>query len=180
MINVETDDYARRRGPALRLPDRRARASPATSTAIRSYEKLTSEGMTLRGHEVVTLLEQTLPARFGGAATDYQLVEEVDEALPTLSLVVSPRVGARRRARGRRGRALRRSRGGGRDGQDVSNIWRRAGTLRVVRREPYATRGQDPARPRHGRDRLAGLGCLLAQADAAARTAPATRPASAM
>jgi hypothetical protein len=137
MINVETDDYGHveeRRcgcpigelGYALHLH------------GIRSYEKLTSEGVALHGHELVTLLEHSLPARFGGAATDYQLVEEVDEAVPTLSVVVSPRVGPvdERQIVDVVLSTLSR---GGPGAEDVSNIWRGAGTLRVVRREPYAT-----------------------------------------
>ena len=137
MINVETDDYGEVEERSCGCPVGEL-GYTRHILSIRSYEKLTSEGVALRGHEVVTLLEQTLPARFGGAATDYQLVEEVDEALPTLSLVVSPQVGPVDEsgvvevvlaALARRGPG----------GQDVSNIWRRAGTLRVVRREPYST-----------------------------------------
>jgi hypothetical protein len=137
MINVETDDYGEVEERDCGCPIGEL-GYTRHILSIRSYEKLTSEGVALRGHEVVTLLEQTLPDRFGGAATDYQLVEEVDEVLPTLSLVVSPRVGPVDEpgllevvlaALARRGPG----------GQDVSDIWRRAGTLRVVRAEPRST-----------------------------------------
>lgn len=137
MINVETDDYGEVADRSCGCPIAELGYTRHV-LSIRSYEKLTSEGVALRGHEVITLLEQTLPRRFGGEATDYQLVEQVDEVLPTLSLVVSPRVGPVDEgaavevvlsALARRGPG----------GQDVSNIWRRAGTLRVVRAEPRST-----------------------------------------
>jgi len=40
---------------------------------------------------------------------------------------------------------------GGPAGQDVSRIWRDAQTLRVVRREPYATRRMSKILPVHVR-----------------------------
>ncbi|MDX2170670.1 MAG: hypothetical protein SF182_26595 [Deltaproteobacteria bacterium] len=61
---------------------------------IRSFEKLTGMGMTFADAEVAPLLEQVLPARFGGAPTDYQLSEE--EAADggfRLCLTVHPRLG---------------------------------------------------------------------------------------
>lgn len=139
MLNVETDDYAV-------VEDRPCGCLIGELGfsrhlhGIRSWEKLTSEGMTFLGSDVIRLLEETLPARFGGAPTDYQLVEELDGALPSVAVVVSPRLGAV-------------------DEQDVvetvigslssegiaselmSGLWRDGRTLRVVRREPYATPG---------------------------------------
>jgi hypothetical protein len=43
---------------------------------IRSPEKLTCEGMNFIGADLHRLIEEVLPARFGGQPTDYQLVEE--------------------------------------------------------------------------------------------------------
>jgi hypothetical protein len=61
---------------------------------IRSFEKLTAGGMTLWDTDVIRVLEQVLPARFGGAPTDYQLLEdEDDDGRPRLRLLVSPTVG---------------------------------------------------------------------------------------
>ena len=106
MINVETDDYAV-------VEDRAAGCAIGELGftrhlhTVRSYEKLTSEGMTLRGAEVVTLLERTLPSLVGGAPTDYQLVEELDGALPRPLDRRQPPRGRDRRARGGRGRPLR-------------------------------------------------------------------------
>jgi hypothetical protein len=149
MINVETDDYAV-------VEDRNCGCAIGELGftrhlhTVRSYEKLTSEGMTLRGAEVVTLLERTLPSRFGGAPTDYQLVEELDGAVPSLSIVVSPRVGEIDE-RDVVETVLSELAQGGPAGQDVSRIWRDAQTLRVVRREPYATRRMSKILPVHVR-----------------------------
>ena len=44
---------------------------------------------------MVRIMEEVLPQKYGGAATDYQLLEEEDTQGQTiLSLVVSPTVGA--------------------------------------------------------------------------------------
>jgi hypothetical protein len=61
---------------------------------VRSFEKLTGGGVTFLGSDVIRVLEESLPARFGGAPTDYQLVEtETAEGLPRVALVIDPRVG---------------------------------------------------------------------------------------
>jgi hypothetical protein len=61
---------------------------------VRSFEKLTGGGVTFLGSDVIRVLEDTLPAHFGGGPTDYQLVEaETAEGLPRVTLVVDPRVG---------------------------------------------------------------------------------------
>ena len=138
MINVETDDHAIVEDRSCGCAIGELGFSRHLHT-IRSYEKLTSEGMTLRGADVVALLERTLPDRFGGAPTDYQLVEELDGALPSLSIVISPRV-KEVDEQDVVEVVLSELARGGPGGQDVSRIWRGAETLRVVRREPYATR----------------------------------------
>ena len=61
---------------------------------IRSYEKLTGEGVTFVDTDLINIIEKELPARFGGQSTDYQLVEEEDSrGLTRLRLLVSPRLG---------------------------------------------------------------------------------------
>jgi hypothetical protein len=60
---------------------------------IQSYGKLTGEGVTLIGSDVVHILEHVLPARFGGGPLDYQLVEEEDTAgLTRMVLHVDPSI----------------------------------------------------------------------------------------
>ena len=61
---------------------------------VRSYEKLTAGAMTFFDADVIRILEAVLPFRFGGAPTDYQLVEDEDATgAPSLRLVVRPEVG---------------------------------------------------------------------------------------
>ena len=61
---------------------------------IRSFEKLTAGGMTFFDTDVIRVLEEVLPARFGGGPTDYQLAEEDGaDGQPRLGLVVHPAVG---------------------------------------------------------------------------------------
>ncbi len=59
--------------------------------AISSFGKLTGQGMTLVGTDMVRLLEEILPARLGGAAGDYQLIERDGAVQTELTLRVSPR-----------------------------------------------------------------------------------------
>ena len=102
---------------------------------VRSYEKVTVEGSTFRGDDLVELVEVDLPAAFGGGPTDYQLLEHEDGGPSRLSVLVSPRLGevdegavvAAVVARlGRRGIGE----------QLTAEMWRDAGTIRVERREP--------------------------------------------
>ncbi len=99
MLNVESGDYGVR--------EERSCGCGALPTGfrshlhtIRSYEKLTSEGMSFLGGDLLSLVEHVLPARFGGGPTDYQLVEREREGLPKVSLVVSRVVGQVERGAG--------------------------------------------------------------------------------
>lgn len=63
-------------------------------SGIRSYEKLTGEGVTFVDTDFIRIIEKDLPEKFGGRSTDYQLVEEEDsKGLTQLQLLVSPRIG---------------------------------------------------------------------------------------
>jgi hypothetical protein len=63
-------------------------------SGIHSFEKLTGMGMTFAAAEVTGVLEEHLPARFGGVGTDYQLVEEeAEDGTARLRLLVHPRLG---------------------------------------------------------------------------------------
>jgi hypothetical protein len=106
---------------------------------VRSFEKLTGEGMTFAKTNVVRILEETLPARFGGAATDFQLVEaEQTGASARNYLVVSSRLGPidERELRAAFLDALSR---GGEAEAHMASIWREVGSPEVRRREPIAT-----------------------------------------
>ena len=61
--------------------------------SIRSYEKLSVGGMTFLDTGLIRVLEEVLPGRFGGAPTDYQLVEEeAPGGAQLLRLLVHPRL----------------------------------------------------------------------------------------
>jgi hypothetical protein len=136
-LNVETDDYAVLTKRDCGCPVERLGLDQHLHT-IRSHAKLTSGGTTFLGGELHTLMEQTLPARFGGSPTDYQLVEEEHEGLPTVAVVVSPRVGdvdeqavvATVLEDLRTGPAYRRM---------MAGFWSDGEMLRVERREPHST-----------------------------------------
>jgi hypothetical protein len=92
MLNVEVDDYGVLGRRSCGCPLERVGLSLHLHT-IRSFEKLTSEGTCFTGADLLQLIEEVLPTRFGGAPTDYQLVEEEVDGLARVSLLVSPRVG---------------------------------------------------------------------------------------
>jgi len=99
---------------------------------IWSYSRLTAEGLTLPGDMVFSILEQELPARFGGKSGDYQLVAEPGkDGVAQYVLAVNPSLGPVHEEAV--GRAFRDSLSRGSYGLTVEFL-RRAGHLRVVRR----------------------------------------------
>jgi hypothetical protein len=142
MLNVESDDYG--------VIEKRSCGCPLESFGytdhlrnIHSFSKLTGEGVTLVGSEMIHVMEYVLPARFGGNPLDYQLLEEEDEkGFTRLSLLVSPKVGAIDEEamiqvvlEGLRQSSI---------AADLARaIWRQAKTLQVKRMEPiWTTRGK--------------------------------------
>jgi hypothetical protein len=138
LLNVETDDYG--------VIEHRSCGCPLAALGftehlrhVRSFRKLTGEGVTLVGSDMLNILEEVLPARFGGSPLDYQLLEEEDEkGFTRLSLIVSPRVKIEDEstliqvvldALGRASVA----------GQIARTIWKKSGALRVKRMEPICT-----------------------------------------
>jgi hypothetical protein len=138
LLNVESDDHG--------IVEERSCGCPLGELGyiyhlreIRSFGKLTGEGVTLVGSEMVRILEEVLPARFGGSPLDFQLVEEEDEqGLSRLTLLVSPRlsidgeeqvVSTVLEALGRSSPAA-----------DIARaFWHQTGTFRVKRTEPVWT-----------------------------------------
>jgi hypothetical protein len=106
---------------------------------IRSFEKLTGQGITFLDTDVVRVLEEVLPERFGGAPTDYQLVEEEEEGgEPVLRLLVHPDVGPFDPSAV--AEVFLSALGTGDGGEwMMAQIWRDSGTLRVERRLPLRT-----------------------------------------
>jgi hypothetical protein len=61
---------------------------------VQSFSKLTAGGLVLLDRDVVNVIENVLPARFGGGPLDYQLVETTTvDGRASLRLVIHPRVG---------------------------------------------------------------------------------------
>lgn len=157
LLNVEMDDYG--------IVEHRSCGCPVESYGftehlreIRSFRKLTGEGVTLVGSEMIHILEDVLPARFGGSPLDYQLLEEEDpDAFTRLILVVSPKVAIadERTVIETVLEAL----GRGSAAADLARaVWSQAQTLQIKRMEPiWTARGK--LMPLHlaqrGRDRRA-------------------------
>jgi len=60
---------------------------------IRSVSKLTGRGVTLVASDILHIIEEVLPRRFGGTPQDYQLVEDEDSSgLTSFYLLVSPTI----------------------------------------------------------------------------------------
>lgn len=106
---------------------------------IHSFEKLTGMGVTFADAEVTPVLDQILPARFGGRPTDFQLIEEESsDGGARLRLVVDPRLGplddhalidAFLEALAQASPTRRM----------MTLAWRDAGVVRIERRAPMAT-----------------------------------------
>jgi hypothetical protein len=103
---------------------------------IRSFEKLTAAGMTFLDTDVVRILEEALPARFGGRSDDYQLVEEEDARGNThIILAVHPRVGPVDETAVRT--AFLDCIGSGRGAERIMSLqWRQSGFPHIERRIP--------------------------------------------
>ncbi len=139
MLNLETDDYGVVEERDCGCPVSQLGHTTHVHT-IRNHSKLTSEGMSFVGSTLITLIEEVLPQRFGGAATDYQFVEEEDAGgLTRVSVVISPAVGPVDEAAVTE-TALAHLTSEGTGGAMMAGVWRESGTLRVERREPHMTR----------------------------------------
>ena len=140
LLNVESDDYG--------IIETRSCGCPLEAYGytehlrkIYSFSKLTGEGVTLVGSEMLRILEEVLPSRFGGSPLDYQLLEELDQkGFTRLRLIVSPKIHIRDEsevietvleAMKQTDMAMRLA----------SELWKQAATLRVKRQEPVWTAG---------------------------------------
>ena len=135
LMNVETDDYG--------VLERRRCGCPLDELGlhlhvrdVRSYAKLTTEGVTLVGSDLEQVLERDLPARFGGSPLDYQLVEEEDaDGASRVCLRVSPEVPIADEAEVVA--ALRQALGRASIAADLAvRAWSHAGAIRIERVAP--------------------------------------------
>jgi len=138
LLNVESDDYA--------VVDTRSCGCPWGELGltdhisdIRSFGKLTGEGVTLVGSDMERILEEILPARFGGSPLDYQLVEEEDQGgFTRLILRVSPSIhlpdeGAPAEL------VFQALHADGAGGDNCVSNWKQAGTIAIRREAPRPT-----------------------------------------
>lgn len=92
LLNLELDDFGELEPAACGCALGRL-GYGSVIRRVRSFRKLVGEGVTLIGSDMIRIIEEVLPARFGGSALDYQLVEEEDaQGFTRLSLRVSPAV----------------------------------------------------------------------------------------
>ncbi len=138
MLNVEIDDYGVVEDRNCGCPLHELGYTRHVSR-IASYSKVVSEGVTLIGSDVVRILEEVLPTRFGGGPIDYQLVEEEDQkGLTRVSLLVSNRVKLDDEEELKQ--VFMRSLTKGPESYKwARSIWNQGQTLQVCRREPFAT-----------------------------------------
>lgn len=110
---------------------------------IRSYEKLTGEGVTFVETDFISILEKELPEMFGGRSTDYQLVEGEDErGLTELRLLVSPSVGdVREEMVLAKFLELMHGSKGSSWAQPGTEMWKQSGLVKVDRSTPIPTAG---------------------------------------
>ena len=144
LLNVEIDDYG--------VVERRSCGCPLEQAGytthlrgIRSYRKLTGEGVTLVGSDMIRILEEVLPERFGGGPHHYQLHEREDaDAFTRLVLVVDPSIELESEELVRR--VVLESLAGGSGMEDFArSLWQMAGSLRIERRAPeWTARGKYP------------------------------------
>jgi hypothetical protein len=138
MLNVESDDYG--------IIETRACGCLLESYGytehlrdIQSFRKLTGEGVTLVGSEMIHILEDVLPTRFGGTPLDYQLIEEEDEqGFTHLCLLISPLVG-NLNEEGVINTVLESLRRSSVSADLAHHIWNQAKSLRIKRVQPIWT-----------------------------------------
>lgn len=138
LINAEMDDYG--------VVEERDCGCPLGKLGyhlhvrdIHSYRKLTGEGVSLVGGDLIDVIERVLPERFGGSALDYQLMEEEDEkGFTRLSLLVSPKVQIQDESQIVPA-VLEQMRASSVMADVARGIWAQTGTLQLKRMDPIWT-----------------------------------------
>jgi hypothetical protein len=133
LINVETDDcgFIENRDCGCQMQSYGFRKH---ISHIRSFQKLTGEGVSLIGSDAIRALEEVLPARFGGSPLDYQLIEEEQEnGLTCISLIVDPQVSIES------DRDVIETFVTATGYHDLQQVWNSDASLRVKRQKPILT-----------------------------------------
>jgi hypothetical protein len=109
-------------------------------SGLRSFEKLTGEGVTFARSSLEQILETVLPTQFGGSGIDYQLVEEeAPDSSTRIVLRVHPAVGPHD-PDAIRGALLNHLQRGSASDKYHASIWDSTGAVEVRRQPPLATR----------------------------------------
>lgn len=139
MLNVSNGDFGVIEESSCQCPVPRLAGLTLRLHSVRSFEKLSTEGMHFLGSDLLALLDESLPERFGGRPTDYQLVErEAEDGRSVLELRISPRLGRVDEAECLK-TALDFLAGRASENRMMVDRLREAGSVRVVRAEPLAT-----------------------------------------
>ena len=151
LFNVESDDYGTVNQRSCGCTWEKL-GFPTHITDIRSFRKLTGEGITLVGSDIERIIDEVLPARYGGSALDYQFTEEEDEkGFTRLVLRVAPHIALGDEAAATDFVLNALDQGSG--GRLVQATWRQAGTVRI-RREPPTVGGRGKVQPLDMRSRV--------------------------
>lgn len=148
LLNVEIDDFG--------IVEQRSCGCPLEELGydrhireIYSFQKLTGEGVTLVGSDLVRILEEVLPQRFGGSPLDYQLVEEEDEnSLTRLSLIIDPSVHIDDESQVI-STVLKELKATDAPSSMGGTIWAAAGTFRIKRMTPITSSWREKLMPLH-------------------------------
>ena len=135
LFNVESDDFG--------ILEERVCECPLNGLGltrhirqVASYRKLTGEGMSLVGTDMIRILEEVLPRTYGGTALDFQLAQEEDaDGFTKLALLVHPRLSVADESAVIT--TVLEELGKSDDGAELARaVWRQAGTISVRREAP--------------------------------------------
>jgi hypothetical protein len=109
-------------------------------SGIKSFEKLTSEGMTFMIDDLIHIAENVLPVKYGGSSTDYQVLEDANgDGMSFINIAVSPRIGPVNESD--LIKTVIQELGKGKDSRRLmAEVWSKAGTIRVKRMDPVPTK----------------------------------------
>jgi hypothetical protein len=107
---------------------------------VRSFDKLTGEGMSLLGSTLEEILGE-LVLRAGGGPDDFQFWEEADQqGLARLIITISPRISNVKQSQFLK-EILQKLKEKNPAGGIAAEFWQQAGTLEIVRAEPVISKG---------------------------------------
>lgn len=139
LVNVENDDYGEVRTDEDPCACLLAQVGVRTRLwGIRGLSKVVAAGISVPGEVFDRITDEALPARFGGGPGDFQFVEDEVDGGARVSLRVHPHLGPVDEAAVLR--AATSILGESDSGVLATEVWRPAGTLRVVRAAPLQTR----------------------------------------